>query len=65
METEKWEEAESWLSRMKKYFQIYNYSNQLKAMMAIYNLMGKADIWWRDLKKSKRYKGENYKLEYI
>ena len=28
-ETEKGEEAESWLSRMKKYFQIYNYSNQL------------------------------------
>ena len=32
-ETEKGEEAESWLSRMKKYFQIYNYSNQLKARM--------------------------------
>ena len=27
-ETEKGEEAESWLSGMKKYFQIYNYSNQ-------------------------------------
>ena len=26
-ETEKGEEDESWLSRMKKYFQIYNYSN--------------------------------------
>ena len=26
-ETEKGEEAESWLSGMKKYFQIYNYSN--------------------------------------
>ena len=45
-ETEKGEEAESWLSEMKKYFQIYNYSNQLKARMAIYNLSGKADIWW-------------------
>ena len=40
-ETEKGEEAESWLSRMKKYFQIYNYSNQLKARVAIYNLTGK------------------------
>ena len=37
-EIEKGEEAESWLSGMKKYFQIYNYSNQLKARMAIYNL---------------------------
>ena len=26
-ETEKGEEVESWLSRMNKYFQIYNYSN--------------------------------------
>ena len=49
-ETEKGEEAESWLSGMKKYFQIYNYSNQLKARMAIYNLTRKADIWWQDLK---------------
>ena len=39
-ETEKGEEAESWLSGMKKYFQIYNYSNQLKARMAIYKLQG-------------------------
>ena len=44
-ETEKGEEAESWLSGMKKYFQIYNYSNELKARMAIYNLTGKEDIW--------------------
>ena len=27
-ETEKGDEVESWLSGMKKYFQIYNYSNQ-------------------------------------
>ena len=27
-EIEKGEEAKSWLSEMKKYFQIYNYSNQ-------------------------------------
>ena len=44
-ETEKGEQAESWLSGMKKYFQIYNYSNQLKARMAIYNLTRKAYIW--------------------
>ena len=55
-ETEKGEEAESWLSGMRKYFQIYNYSNQLKARMAIYNLSGKADIWWQDLKRVKGIK---------
>ena len=49
-ETEKGEEAESQFSGMKKYFQIYNYSNQLKARMAIYNLTGKEYIWWQDLK---------------
>ena len=32
-ETKKGEEAEFWLSGMKKHFQIYNYSNQLKARM--------------------------------
>ena len=58
-ETKKGEEAESWLSGMKKYFQIYNYSNQLKARMAIYNLTGKADIWWQDLKRVKDIRKKN------
>ena len=44
-EVEKGEEAEAWLSRMKKYFHIYNYSDRLKAQMALYNLTEKADIW--------------------
>ena len=58
-ETEKGEEAESWLSGMKKYFQIYNYSNQLKARMAIYNLSRKDDIRWQDLKRVKGIKEKN------
>ena len=49
-ETGKGEEVESWLSWMKKYFQIYNYSNKLKVRMAIYNLTGKKYIYWQDLK---------------
>ena len=61
--TEKGEEVESWLSGMKKYFQIYNYSNQLKARMAIYNLIGKAYIWWQDLKWVKDIREKNY--EYL
>ena len=43
-EIEKGKEAKTWLSGMKKYFQIYNYSNQSKARMEIYNLNRKADI---------------------
>ena len=37
-EIEKGEEEEAWLSKMKKYFQIYNYYDELKAKMAIYNM---------------------------
>ena len=35
-EVEKVEEAETWLSQMKKYFQLYNYSDMLKAIMDTY-----------------------------
>ena len=55
-EAEKREEAEAQLSCMKKYFQIYNYSDRLKAEMAIYNLIGKANIWWQDIKRVKNLK---------
>ena len=44
-EIEKGEKVEARLSGMKKYFQIYNYSDELKAKMAMYNLTGKEDIW--------------------
>ena len=40
------EEAEAWLLDIKKYFQIYNYSSNMKVRMSIYNLKGKANIWW-------------------
>ena len=40
----------------KNYFHIYNYSNELKDKMAIYNLIGKLDIWWQDIKKVKGIK---------
>ena len=47
------------MSGMKKYFQIYNYSNQLKSGMEIYNLTRKADIWWQDLKRVKGIREKN------
>jgi len=50
------EEAEAWLLDIKKYFQIYNYSSNMKVWMAIYNLKGKASIWWHDLKISQGLK---------
>jgi hypothetical protein len=50
------EEAEAWLLDIKKYFHIYNYSSNMKVRMAIYNLKGKASIWWQDLKLAKGLK---------
>ena len=35
-EIEKGEEEKAWFSRMKNYFQIYNYFDKLKDKMAIY-----------------------------
>ena len=55
-EIEKVEEAKAWMSGMKKYFQIYNYSDELKSKMTIYNLSGKTDIWWQYIKKVKGIK---------
>jgi hypothetical protein len=55
-EIETREEGEAWLFGMKKYFQIYNYSSELKARMVIYNLTEKAYIWWKDIKRVKNIK---------
>ena len=55
-EVKKGEEDEAWLSGMKKYFHIYNYSDRLKSWMTIYNLMRKADMWWQDIKRVKNLK---------
>ena len=41
---------------MKKYFQIYNYSDALKEKISIYNITIKVDIWWQDIKKVKGIK---------
>ena len=47
------EVVKAWLYGMKKYFQIYNYSDTMKARMVIYNLTRKYDIWWMDIKSVK------------
>ena len=55
-EAKKGEESKAWMSGMNKYFHIYNYSNRQKAQMDIYNLTGKDDIWWQDIKRVKTLK---------
>jgi len=45
-EGESEEVVEAWMIDMGKYFQIYEYTKKLKARIAIYELRGKATLWW-------------------
>jgi hypothetical protein len=47
------EEAEAWLLGLKKYFRVHDYSENLKAWIALFNLNGKDSIWWEDLRNVK------------
>ena len=48
------EKDEEWLLGMRRYFQVHNYSSEMKPLLSIYNLNGKAARWWRDLKHTKK-----------
>jgi hypothetical protein len=52
-EIKKGEEDEAWLLGLKKYFRVHDFSENLKARVATFNLNGKASIWWEDLKNMK------------
>jgi hypothetical protein len=45
-EHKKDEDAETWLLGMRKYFQLHNYSVQAEGRIVIYQLKGKASMWW-------------------
>jgi hypothetical protein len=45
-EHKKEEDAETWLLGMKKYFQLQNYSTHTEGRIAMYQLKGKASMWW-------------------
>jgi hypothetical protein len=38
----------------KEIFQVHDYSRNMKARVAIFNMNGRASIWWEDLKKVKK-----------
>eukprot|EP00253_Pinus_taeda_P022911 PITA_22911 len=44
------EATESCLINMNKYFQPYEYDHNLKARLAIFQLQGKATLWWEEAK---------------
>lgn len=35
---------------MNKYFHLYEYNYNLKAQLAIFQLQGKATLWWEEVK---------------
>ena len=44
------QEAEAWLLGMRKYFQVQDYYGNMKARVAIFNLIGRESIWWEHFK---------------
>ena len=49
-DSQKEEDAEYWLLNMVKYFQFYEYGSNVKARLPIYQLQGKATLWWEETK---------------
>jgi len=39
-------DAEAWLLWMNKFFELQEYTKNMKAIMTIFSLKGNADIWW-------------------
>ena len=48
------QEAEAWLLGIKKYFQVKDYSENMKERVSIFNLNGSSSIWWEFLGQVKR-----------
>jgi hypothetical protein len=45
-EIKRGEEAKAWLLGLKNYFRVHDFLENLKALVATFNLNGKASIWW-------------------
>jgi len=45
-EYKKYKYVETWMLGMRRYFQLNNYSLQVEGRTVIYQLMGKASLWW-------------------
>jgi hypothetical protein len=48
-EHKKEEDVETWLLRMRKYFQLQNYSSRAEGRISMYQLKGKESMWWDQL----------------
>jgi hypothetical protein len=45
-EHKKDEDAKTWLLHMRKYLQLHNYSSHAQGRISIYQIKGKASMWW-------------------
>jgi hypothetical protein len=50
-EREREDDVEAWLLRLRRYFQLHNYSSNLEARISTYHLHRKVAMWWDQLKK--------------
>eukprot|EP00253_Pinus_taeda_P018941 PITA_18941 len=57
------EAVEAWLININKYFQLYEYDQNLKAWLAIFQLQGKATLWWEEIKIVKGVSEQNITWE--
>jgi hypothetical protein len=64
-EHKKDEDAEIWLLGMRNYFQLHNYSSHAEGRIAIYQLKGKASMWWDQLVQVQKIKEKKCYLEGI
>ena len=48
------QEYQACILEMRKYFQVQDYSGNMKARVSIFNLNGRASIWWEHLRKVKK-----------
>ena len=52
------QEAKAWLFGIKNYFQVQDYSRNMKERVTIFNLNGRESIWWEHFKQVKNISEE-------
>ena len=59
-QNKKVEEGKTQLQGIKKYFKAHDYCENMRARVAIFNLKGKADIWWEELSNIKAIRERDF-----
>ena len=59
------QEAKAWLLGIKKYFQFQDYSRNMRERVSIFNLNGRASIWWENLRQVKKINDINLVWKYF